>query len=145
MNAAPDPLARFVAAQEHHYAAALSELSSGRKRTHWMWYVLPQLRGLGRSEIAREYGIDGRAEAASYFAHPLLGPRLVECVNAVLGNSHRSAAEIFGKIDAIKFRSCLTLFANLAPTEPVFSRALAVFYQGEPDNETLRLLVVVET
>ena len=145
MNSAPDPLARFVHAQERHYAQALSELSAGRKRTHWIWYVLPQLRELGRSEMAREYGIAGRAVAASYFAHPILGPRLVECVSTILGHSDRSAVEILGEIDAMKFRSCVTLFAEVAPTEPAFALALAAFYQGKPDNETLRLLRVSAT
>ena len=145
MNSAPDPLARFVHAQERHYAQALSELSAGRKRTHWIWYVLPQLRELGRSEMAREYGIAGRAEAASYFAHPILGPRLVECVSTILGHSDRSAVEILGEIDAMKFRSCVTLFAEVAPTEPAFALALAAFYQGKPDYETLRLLRVSAT
>jgi uncharacterized protein (DUF1810 family) len=140
MNAAPDPLARFLDAQEHQYATALAELSSGQKQTHWIWYVLPQLRGLGRSQMARDYGIADRAEAARYVAHPVLGPRLVECVNAMLAHSDRSAAEILGSIDAMKFRSCVTLFADVAPTEPVFARALSAFYEGEPDSETLRLL-----
>ena len=140
MNTASDPLERFVHAQERDYAQALAELSAGRKRTHWIWYVLPQLRELGRSQMAREYGITSRNEAASYFAHPVLGLRLVECVNAILGHSDRSAVEILGEIDAMKFRSCLTLFAEVASTESVFTLALAAFYQGKPDHETLRLL-----
>ena len=104
MNTAPDPLERFVRAQERDYAQALIELSAGLKRTHWIWYVLPQLRGLGRSRMAREYGIADRSEAVAYFAHPVLGPRLVECVSAVLGHTDRSAVEILGYIDAMKFR-----------------------------------------
>jgi uncharacterized protein (DUF1810 family) len=143
MIGAPDPLARFLEAQEHQYAAALAELASGRKQTHWIWFVLPQLRGLGRSPMAREYGIADRAEAADYLAHPILGPRLVECVRAMLAHSHRSAEEILGSVDAMKFRSCLTLFAAIAPgelAESVFARALCVFYEGEPDAETIRLL-----
>jgi len=140
MNTAFDPLERFVQAQELDYAQALAELFEGRKRTHWIWYVLPQLRELGRSQMAREYGIADRNEAASYLSHPVLGPRLVACVNAILGHSDRSAIAILGEIDAMKFRSCLTLFAEASPTEPVFALALATFYQGQPDNETLRLL-----
>jgi len=140
MNSPADPLQRFVIAQERDYARALAELSAGRKRNHWIWYVLPQLRELGRSQTAREYGIAGRSEATNYFAHPVLGPRLVECVNATLGHPGRSAVDILGAIDATKFRSCLTLFAEVAPTEPAFVAALAQFYQGNPDNETLRLL-----
>jgi uncharacterized protein (DUF1810 family) len=140
MNTPSDPLERFVRAQERDYAQALAELTSGRKQTHWIWYVLPQLRGLGRSEIARKYGITGREEAARYFAHPLLGERLVECVNAILRHHDRSAIEVLGNIDAMKFRSCLTLFAEVAPSELAFSQALATFYQSKPDLETLRHL-----
>ena len=140
MNAPADPLERFVRAQQRDYAQALAELSAGRKRTHWIWYVLPQLRELGQSQMAREYGIRGREEAAAYFAHPLLGPRLVECVNAILDHSDMSALEILGDIDAMKFRSCLTLFAQVVPDEPSFARALDTFYGGKPDEETLRLL-----
>jgi uncharacterized protein (DUF1810 family) len=140
MNALSDPLERFVRAQERDYTQALAELSEGRKRTHWIWYVLPQLRDLGRSEMAREYGITGRQEAAAYFAHPVLGPRLVECVNAILSHQDRTAVEILGDVDAMKFRSFLTLFAEVAPTEPCFAAALASFYQGRLDDDTLRLL-----
>jgi uncharacterized protein (DUF1810 family) len=140
MNTSSDPLERFINAQERDYVQALSELSAGRKRTHWIWYVLPQLRELGRSEMAREYGISGRQEAAAYFAHPVLGPRLVECVNAILGHPDQSAVAILGDIDAMKFGSCLTLFAEVAPTERAFAAALATFYQGKPDDETIRLL-----
>jgi uncharacterized protein (DUF1810 family) len=140
VNTPSDPLERFVQAQERDYAQALAELSGGLKRTHWIWYVLPQLRELGRSQMAREFGITGRNEAVRYFAHPVLGPRLIECVNAILGHSDRSAVQILGEIDAMKFRSCLTLFAEVAANEPAFALALAAFYQGEPDHETLRLL-----
>ncbi len=139
---APSPasLDRFLPAQDRDYAVALQELKDGRKCSHWIWYVLPQLRALGRSPRAREYGIADRAEAAAYIAHPVLGPRLVECVQAVLTHPDRSAADMLGEIDALKFRSCLTLFAEVAPDEPCFRRALDVFYDGEPDRETLRLL-----
>ena len=140
MNTAVNPLERFVQAQDRHYEQALAELSAGRKQTHWIWFVLPQLRELGRSQTAREFGINGRSEAAAYFAHPILGSRLVECVNAILAHSDRGAVEILGDIDAMKFRSCLTLFAAVAPNEPAFSNALAAFYQGKPDAETLHLL-----
>jgi len=140
MHASAATLQRFVQAQARDYAQALAELEAGRKQTHWIWYVLPQLRGLGRSQTARNFGIDGAAEAAAYLAHPLLGPRLVECVNALLRHSDRSAAEMLGDVDAMKFRSCLTLFNQVAPSEPCFSAALARFYDGEPDPETLRQL-----
>jgi uncharacterized protein (DUF1810 family) len=139
---ATDPFAldRFVTAQQRDYAQALAELAAGRKRSHWIWYVLPQLRALGRSQMARDYGIGGLDEAAAYAAHPVLGPRLVECVNTILRHADRSAAEMLGDVDAMKFRSCLTLFAAAAPDEPCFHQALAVFYGGQPDPETLRLL-----
>lgn len=140
MGQANDPLARFVIAQERDYARALAELLEGRKETHWIWYVFPQLRGLGRSPVAFEYGIRGRDEAVRYLAHPLLGPRLVECVSAVLRHAGMRIEAILGDVDAMKFRSCLTLFREVAPAEPVFERALAAFYEGRPDRETLRLL-----
>ena len=129
-------------AQERDYQQALAELSAGRKRSHWIWYVLPQLRELGRSRMAREYGIADRAEAAAYIAHPVLGPRLVACVNVILRHPDRSAVEILGDVDAMKFRSCLTLFAQVAPTSAPFAAALDAFYEGKPDQETLRLLGV---
>ena len=133
-------LERFVLAQARNYEQALRELQAGHKRSHWIWYVLPQLRGLGRSAMAREYGIENRQEAEAYMAHPVLGPRLVECVHAVLQHEHRSAVQILGDVDAIKFRSCLTLFAALATTETCFARALERFYPDGPDPESLRLL-----
>lgn len=145
MHPASDPLEHFIRAQERDYAQALAELSAGRKRSHWIWYVLPQLRALGRSILARKYGISDRNEAASYYAHPILGPRLIECVSVILRYTDRSAPEILGDVDAIKFRSCLTLFAEVAPEEPVFVRALAAFYQGKPDIETLHLLGMAAT
>lgn len=140
MNASPDRLRRFVQAQERDYAQALGELNAGRKRSHWIWYILPQMRELGRSAMAREFGITGREEAAEYAAHPILGPRLVECVNAILKHEDRTAVEILGEVDAMKFRSCLTLFAEVAPDEPCFARALNAFYEGKRDVATLRLL-----
>lgn len=141
MSSAPtDPLDRFVQAQARDYAQALQELRDGRKRTHWIWYVLPQLRDLGRSAMAREYGIADRSEAVAYIAHPLLGVRLVECVDALLAHAGRRQDDILGEVDALKFRSCLTLFAEVAPDQPCFRAALAVFYDGQPDGETLRLL-----
>lgn len=133
-------LDRFLAAQARDHATALAELAAGRKRSHWIWYVLPQLRGLGRSAMAWEYGLAGRAEAAAYAAHPVLGPRLVACVEAVLGHADRTAVEILGEVDARKFRSCLTLFARVHPAEPCFRRALETFYDGAEDAETVRLL-----
>lgn len=144
MPSAPtDPLDRFVRAQARDYAQALQELRDGRKRTHWIWYVLPQLRALGRSAMAREYGIADRDEAIAYIAHPLLGARLVECVAALLAHAGQRPEDILGQVDALKFRSCLTLFAEVAPEQPCFGAALAAFYDGRPDDETLRLLGAV--
>ncbi len=131
---------RFVQAQQRDYARALAELAAGRKRSHWIWYILPQLRALGRSQMARDYGIEGLSEAVAYRAHPVLGPRLVECVQTILRHTDRSAVEILGDVDAMKFRSCLTLFAQAAPAEPCWQDALAAFYGGQADPETLRLL-----
>lgn len=140
MTAHADPLERFVQAQARDYAQALAELRAGHKRSHWIWYVLPQLRALGRSAMAREYGITGREEAAAYLAHPVLGPRLVECVQALLQHTGRGVRTILGEVDAMKLGSCLTLFAVVAPQQPVFAQALDAFYAGRPDALTLRLL-----
>jgi len=133
-------LERFVLAQARDYAQALGELTAGRKQTHWIWYVLPQLRALGRSAMAREYGIADLDEAVAYAAHPVLGPRLLACVDAMLGHRGQSAAQILGEVDAMKFRSCLTLFAQAVPSEPRFRVALQQFYGGEADPLTLAQL-----
>lgn len=137
---AADPLQRFVQAQERDYAQALAELRAGRKTSHWIRYVLPQLRGLGHSAMSQQYGLASRDEAAAYAVHPLLGPRLTACVQAMLGHPGLSAAQILGEVDALKFRSCLTLFAEVAPGEPCYRAALERFYGGERDPATLRLL-----
>ena len=141
--AAEDPfdLARFVEAQARDYPSALAELRAGRKRTHWIWYVLPQLRGLGTSALSQRYGIVSLAEARAYAAHPVLGARLVECVQAI--GSHkgrRSAEDMLGAIDAAKYRSCLTLFKQAAGPDSVFAAALADFFGGHEDERTLALL-----
>lgn len=133
-------LERFVQAQEHDYAIALRELKQGRKQTHWIWYVLPQLRGLGHSALAHEYGLADRNEARQYFEHPLLGARLKECVAEILKHRALPIEQILGDIDALKFRSCLTLFVQVAPEEPMFAQALAAFYGGAADARTLALL-----
>lgn len=142
MNASRSTLDRFVLAQERDYDRALFELRAGRKQTHWIWYVLPQLRSLGRSQMAKEYGITNLDEARGYAKHPVLGPRLVECVNAMLAHSSQTAEEILGDIDAQKFKSCLTLFAEADPSEPCFTAALRRFYNSKPDIETLRMLAL---
>ncbi|NCT66577.1 MAG: DUF1810 domain-containing protein [Rhodanobacteraceae bacterium] len=143
MSPPSSDLDRFVRAQAPIYAQALAELQAGHKESHWMWFVFPQLRGLGRSEMAWEYGIAGRDEAAAYLAHPLLGPRLLACVDALLRHRGRDADDILGEVDALKLRSSLTLFAEIAPAERRFRDALAVYYGGRPDAATLRLLGVV--
>ena len=142
MTAADDPcdLTRFVRAQEGDYAQALAELERGRKRSHWMWYVFPQFDGLGSSATAKRYAIKSVAEARAYLAHPVLGPRLLECAEAVLRVEGRSATEIFGSPDDLKLKSCATLFATLLPRGSVFDRLLAKYYGGEPDGRTLQLL-----
>lgn len=136
----PHDLNRFVRAQEHDYARALAEIRSGRKRTHWMWFVFPQLDGLGFSETARRYAIRSLEEARVYLAHPVLGPRLVECAEAVLTVQGGSAREILGAPDDLKLRSCATLFAEVAPAGSVFRRVLEAYFGGEADGRTLALL-----
>jgi uncharacterized protein (DUF1810 family) len=135
-----ESLGRFVVAQEPVYAQALSELRRGRKESHWMWFIFPQLEGLGRSPTARFYGIDGRNEATAYLRHPLLGPRLLECMEALLAHPERSAEQIFGSVDAMKFRSSMTLFEAVAEEPRTFGAALDLFYEGVRDQQTLRLL-----
>lgn len=129
-------LERFVDAQRAVYPDVLAELRSGRKTSHWMWFVFPQLRGLGLSATAQYYGIEGVAEARAYLAHPVLGPRLRECVELALTLQGRSAHAIFGSPDDMKFRSSLTLFA-VASRDPLFQRALDRYFDGQPDPLTL--------
>lgn len=136
----PSSLDRFLHAQAPSYAQALQELRQGQKTSHWIWFVLPQLRGLGHSAMADRYGLRDRAEAVAYIEHPVLGPRLLECVQAVLSHRTLSAQHILGSVDALKFRSCLTLFAEVAPQHGCFKEALAVFYDGQPDELTLQML-----
>jgi uncharacterized protein (DUF1810 family) len=136
----PFDLARFVEAQGPVYAQAVLELRTGRKTSHWMWYVFPQLRGLGWSPAAHHYGISSLAEAQAYLAHPVLGSRLEECVRLVLDCQGRTAEQIFGFPDVLKFRSCLTLFAAAAPSPRLFTEALGGYYGGEGDPLTLARL-----
>lgn len=132
----PFDLDRFVRAQAETYDTALSELRSGRKRTHWMWFVFPQIKGLGMSAMAQRYAIDSLAEARDYLAHPILGPRLRECAGAVADIEGRSAEQIFGSIDAVKLRSSMTLFHRAAPDESVFARVLDKYFDASPDAAT---------
>lgn len=139
----PDPfeLDRFVAAQNGVYASALAELRQGRKQSHWMWFVFPQIAGLGMSAMSRRYAIRSREEAVAYLAHDVLGRRLAECTDAVLGHAGRLSAEaIFGGIDAVKFRSSMTLFDAATDDDGRYRRALDAFHGGKDDPATLRLL-----
>jgi uncharacterized protein (DUF1810 family) len=138
----PHDLQRFVAAQSAVYADALRELRAGRKRSHWMWFVFPQLAGLGRSLTAERYAIAGIDEARAYLAHPVLGKRLRECVDALLALRDRSAYQVLGSPDDLKLRSSMTLFAQAAGPGSVFDEVLERYYAGEPDPLTLRLLGV---
>jgi len=135
-------LRRFKAAQDDGgtYEAAIAELRAGRKTTHWMWFVFPQIAGLGQSETSRRYAIASRAEAEAYLHHARLGPRLIECAQIIETSRTLSATEIFGSVDANKLHSCMTLFMRAAPGEPVFARVLARYFAGIPDSNTDRLL-----
>ena len=132
-------LERFIAAQDGVYAAALAELRAGEKRSHWMWFIFPQLAGLGHSAMAQHYAIGSLTEARDYLDNPLLGPRLRECIEAMLGHSDRTAESMLGSVDALKFRSSMTLFDVVEPDD-CFARALSAFYAGERDERTLALL-----
>jgi uncharacterized protein (DUF1810 family) len=138
MDAAAD-LERFVAAQDSggSYQQALAELRAGRKRSHWIWYVFPQLKGLGMSPTSQHFGIDGLSEAKAYLAHPVLGPRLLECARTLLDLEESDPAAIFGSLDAMKVRSSMTLFARADPTQPVFAAVLDRYFGGESDSATL--------
>jgi uncharacterized protein (DUF1810 family) len=135
-------LARFVDAQAPVYAEALAELRRGRKRSHWMWFVFPQLAGLGRSPTALCYALRSADEARAYLAHDVLGPRLLECVAALLGHPGRTPESILGEIDAVKLCSSMTLFETVAEDPLLFSSILKAFYSDSRDPETLRLLAI---
>jgi uncharacterized protein (DUF1810 family) len=143
---ADDPynLERFVAAQRTNYAEALAELKEGRKRSHWMWYVFPQVAGLGSSPMAQRYAIRSRAEAEAYLRHPLLGARLVDCAQALLSVKGKSAHEIMGSPDDVKLRSSLTLFAAISPPGSLFAIVLDRYYGGQADARTLEFLSIGE-
>ena len=133
-------LARFLEAQEWTYADALDELRAGAKRTHWMWWIFPQIAGLGRSPTARAYAIRDAAEARAYLAHPVLGARLVKAAEAMLAHEGREAAEILGPVDAAKLRSSMTLFGAVPGAPEVLGRVLDAFFGGRPDPRTLSRL-----
>jgi uncharacterized protein (DUF1810 family) len=134
-------LQRFVAAQEHTYATALEEIRSGRKQSHWMWFVFPQIAGLGFSAMSQRYAITSTEEARAYLEDPVLGPRLREVAQATLDVPGRTALEIFGSPDDMKLRSSATLFAQVSETDSVFHRLLDKYFNGEPDARTLQLLL----
>ncbi len=138
-TADPYDLERFVSAQRDTYAAACDELACGRKTSHWTWFVFPQARGLGHSSMAWHYGIVSRGEAAAYLRHPILGPRLLECVRLLLVLEGRSAHDVFGSPDDVKWRSSLTLFDAVSPPGNVFSQALDRCFNGVRDDATLQI------
>jgi uncharacterized protein (DUF1810 family) len=139
---AQDPfnLARFVDAQEHLYATALAEIRSGRKRSHWMWFIFPQFTGLGSSPMAQRFAIGSADEARAYLAHPILGRRLIECAEAFIRLEDRSASDVFGYPDDVKLRSFATLFASVSPPGSVFARLLEKYFAGQRDEKTVALL-----
>ena len=141
---APDAfdLGRFVSAQDAggSYRSAATELRAGRKTSHWMWYVFPQIAGLGQSPASQQYAIRSLDEARAYLAHPVLGPRLLECAGILTTLSGRTAEDIFGGIDTMKLRSSMTLFRHAAPKEPVFGSVLGHYFDGVPDPATERLI-----
>ena len=138
--AEPYNLERFVAAQEGVHERALAELRAGEKRSHWMWFIFPQIAGLGFSPMAQRYAIGSLDEARAYLAHPVLGDRLRACTAAVNGVTGRSAHVLFGSPDDVKFRSSMTLFTRTAPQEPLFAAAMVRYFDGEPDPLTLAKL-----
>lgn len=140
MNLMTQGLERFVEAQAPVYESVCEELAAGKKSSHWMWFIFPQLKTLGRSPIAKHYGLESRAEALAYWQHPVLGKRLRDCTKLVLAIGAKTAHAIFDSPDDLKFRSCMTLFSQVALNEPVFRQALEQFFDGRPDEMTLRLL-----
>lgn len=133
MRSSGDPynLQRFVEAQDPVYVHVISELRDGEKQSHWMWFIFPQLQGLGHSAMAKKYAITSLDEAAAYLQHPILGPRLIECTKLVNETDGRSIHQIFGSPDDLKFHSCMTLFAQAKPTEEVFQYALQKYFSSE--------------
>lgn len=136
----PFDLRRYVDAQDPAYEQIRRELRAGQKSSHWMWFVFPQVAGLGQSPTARRFAISSLAEAQAYLRHPILGPRLQECTRLVNDTQGRSVNEIFGYPDDLKFRSCMTLFAHAAPENEVFKEALRKYFDSQPDPLTLELL-----
>jgi uncharacterized protein (DUF1810 family) len=136
-------LDRFVEAQAATYDAVVRELTTGRKRTHWMWFIFPQITGLGFSATAQFFAIQHREEARSYFKHPILGERLLECTNIILSLEGVSALELFGEIDAMKFKSSMTLFLSIAGGDSPFHKAIDKYFDAKPDLKTLEILATL--
>ena len=136
----PYNLERFVCAQQGAYERALAEIRSGQKQSHWMWYIFPQIEGLGFSAMSQRFAIRSAAEAKAYLSHPILGTRLITCVEALLDLEGRKVSEIFGFPDDVKLRSCATLFAAVSPAGSVFHRLLDKYFEGEKDAATLKEL-----
>ena len=136
----PFNLQRFIEAQDQVYEIALEELRAGDKRSHWMWYIFPQIKGLGRSFMSQKFAIESLEEAKSYLAHTILGYRLVECTQIVLDLKSRTAEQIFSYPDDLKFRSCMTLFEQAADDQWIFRLALLKYFEGQPDAQTLEIL-----
>lgn len=132
MNADPFDLDRFLPASDGMYAHALAEIRAGRKQRHWMWFIFPQLKGLGQSERARHFGLSGLDEAAAYLAHPVLGPRLIGISQALMAHEGTPPEAIFGEVDAMKLRACATLFSRVKGADPVFKRLLDAFFDSAP-------------
>lgn len=140
INLTTHGLSRFVEAQDRIFDSVCNELALGEKTSHWMWFIFPQLQGLGSSPVARHYAIKSADEALAYWQHPVLSSRLMTCLKLVLAQPNTTARDIFGTPDDLKFKSCLTLFGQVAPQEPVFKQALTRFFAGKPDEATLKLL-----
>ena len=133
-------LKRFLDAQDHDYSQALTEIKAGQKRSHWMWYIFPQVYGLGFSEMSKRFAIRNLEEAKDYLNHPILGKRLIEITKVLLGSTSSNATQIMGRPDDVKLRSCMTLFATLPGSDPVFEAVLLKYFDGKKDPATLELL-----
>ena len=145
MNQTTHGLERFIEVQASVYHTVVTELAMGHKETHWMWFIFPQHEELGKSAMAKRYGIASADEARAYLAHPLLGSRLVECTKLLLAQRNANAYEIFGSPDELKLRSCMTLFSVTSPQETVFKQVLETFFKGKPDEVTVKLLALPGT
>lgn len=136
-------LDRFLHAQEYNYTRALQEIKKGRKSTHWMWFIFPQIKGLGFSDISRRYAIQSKQEAAAYLSHDILGPRLIEISSALLALGTNDPYTIFGNPDQMKLQSCMTLFTTVESAPPVFQQVLDKYFNGEQDERTIKILTDV--